>query len=52
MSRHKDADKIRRANKKLKGLDLFLIGINLAVSFMIAFVGITRISGQNVRNCS
>ena len=31
MSRPKDADKIRRAKKKLKGLDLFLIGINSAV---------------------
>ena len=31
MSRHKDADKIRRAKKKLKGLDLSLIGINPAV---------------------
>ena len=31
MSRHKDADKIRRAKKKLKGLDLSSIGINSAV---------------------
>ena len=31
MSRHKDADKIRRAKKKLKGLRLSLIDINLAV---------------------
>ena len=31
MSRCKDADKIRRANKKLKGLDLFTIDINSAV---------------------
>ena len=31
MSRRKDADKIRRAKKKLKGLDLFSIGINSAV---------------------
>ena len=44
MSRRKDADKIRRAKKKLKGLNLSSIGINSAV-------GITRISGQNVRNC-
>ena len=31
MSRHKDADKIRRAKKKLKGLRLSSIDINLAV---------------------
>ena len=31
MSRHKDADKIRRAKKKLKRLDLSSIGINSAV---------------------
>ena len=31
MSRRKDADKIRRAKKKLKGLDLSSIGINSAV---------------------
>ena len=31
MSRHKDADKIRRAKKKLTGLNLPSIGINLAV---------------------
>ena len=31
MSQHKDADKIRRAKKKLKGLDLSLIGINSAM---------------------
>ena len=31
MSQRKDADKIRRANKKPKGLDLFLIGINSAM---------------------
>ena len=31
MSRRKDGDKIRRANKKLKGLDLPSIGINSAV---------------------
>ena len=31
MSRHKDADKIRRAKNKLKGLDLSLIGINSAM---------------------
>ena len=31
MSRRKDADKIPRANKKLKGLDLSSIGINSAM---------------------
>ena len=31
MSRRKDADKIRRAKKKLKGLNLSSIGINSAV---------------------
>ena len=31
MSRHKDANKIRRAKKKLKGLDLSSIGINSPV---------------------
>ena len=31
MSRRKDADKIRRANNILKGLDLSSIGINSAV---------------------
>ena len=31
MSRRKDADKIRRAKKKLKGLDLSSIGINSTV---------------------
>ena len=31
ISRCKDADKIRRTKKKLKGLDLHLIGINLSV---------------------
>ena len=31
MSQHKDAYKIRRAKKKLKGLDLSLIGINSAM---------------------
>ena len=31
MSQHKDADKIGRAKKKLKGLDLSLIGINSAM---------------------
>ena len=31
MSRRKDADKIRRVKKKLKGLDLPLIGINSSV---------------------
>ena len=47
MSRRKDADKIRRAKKKLKGLDLSSIQ---PYSLMITFVGITRISRQNVRN--
>ena len=31
MSRHKDPNKIRKASKKLKGLDLSSIGINSAV---------------------
>ena len=31
MSRHKDGDKIRRAKKKLKGLNLSSIGINSAM---------------------
>ena len=44
MSRRKDADKIRRAKKKLKGL-------NLPCTLIMAFAGITRISRENVRNC-
>ena len=31
MSRHKDADKIRRVKKKIKGLDFSTIGINSAL---------------------
>ena len=49
--RRKDADKIRRAKKKLKGLDICLrLASSQPCSLMIAFVGITRISKQNVRN--